>query len=530
MAAILICGATLATGAGRPSGRATVAVHLVPEGVRAVIRLDRAVTRLALDDGDVERMEDVDVLTPGVTWSNDGAALVAEQSFRRVDVLVKPAARERDAKYPAFFRVGTGGVLYGPALKPGDDWRTRLTVTTAHGQIRLPAGTPNIDSSLYIGPAAYVTHGEDAELIVSPDTPTLLRERVTGILATALRTYSTHLGVPLSTRPIAVLAQGGGGLGFRGDVTPGPFMALRFYGPSRQQTSEASASDVTRFVMHEVFHFWNGSLVHNAADAPAWLHEGGAEYAALLASMEAGALDDAGMRDELATALTRCRRALENAGDVGLNDLQELSSDVRYPCGVVIQWATSLGAERAGHGGFFRIWAHMIVAAQARTSRTFTLGDFYAGAGIDPAAPPEPIRLLTVAHGPNRWGKLEAALRALDVELGTAPNPATRRATLIQHLLGQICRSGSRGFYTEPNRIRLQTNPTCTLIPDNSILDRVEGGDVMAMDEKTYDTVRARCAAKEDVHIELDGNRDVAIPCRRDLPPPRDAYLVTRWH
>lgn len=524
--ALLFCGVAFSASA-QNVGQATVTARLAPNGVHAVIQLNRAVTRLAFSEADVERKEDIAVLTAGLAWSSDGDAIVSEQPFRRVELLVKPAARERDAKYPAFFHVGEGGVLYGPALKPDESWRTRLRVNTARGETRLPAGPPNIDSSLYIGPAAYVTRGAEGDLIASPDTPPALREQITTSLATALRVYGTQLHTDLPTRPIVVMAQGGEGQGFVGDVTPGPFVSLRFYGPAENQVNDAYR--VTRFVSHEVFHFWNGSLVSNAEGTPSWLHEGGADFAALLASSEAGALDDAGMRQELGSALSRCKQGLQNENDVALNDLAFLSMHVRYPCGIVIQWAASLSAGRAGRGGFFDIWAHMIAAAQARPGRRFTLADFYQGAGADAAAPPAPIRLLTAEHGAARWDQLTAALEDLGADISAQATPDTRRAALIFHLLAQVCGAGDRGFYTEPGRIRLQTNSTCTLVADNSILTSVEGGDVVAPSEATYAAVQARCAARQDVRIVLDGARPVSLPCRTDLAPAPQAYVVNRW-
>lgn len=524
--ALLFCGVAFTASAERV-GQAAVTAQLSPEGVRATIVLDHAVTRLAFSQADVVRSEDIAILTPGLAWSTEGDAIAATQAFRRVELLVRPAARERDAKYPAFFRVGAGGVFYGPALKADANWRTRLRVITGRGETRLPAGVPNIDSSLYIGPAAYVTHGAEADLIASPDTPAALRERVTTSLATAMRVYSTRLHATLPTRPIVVMTQAGAGEGFVGDVTPGPFVSLRFYGPAEQQLSNAYR--VSRFVSHEVFHFWNGSLVSNAEGAPSWLHEGGADYATLLANMESGALDDAGMRNELGDALTHCRRGLEHEHDVGMNDIAFLSMDVRYPCGIVIQWAASLGAERAGHGGFFDIWAHIIAAARARPSHTFTLADFYAGAGFDASAPPPAIRLLTAEHGPARWPQLIDALKGLGADIGAASTSDTRREAVIFHLLRQVCTSGPFGFYNESTGIRLNANSTCTLLAENDVLTSIEGASLPSVSEATFATVQARCAARQDVRIVLDGARPVSIPCHADLPPAREAYVVNRW-
>jgi hypothetical protein len=324
-----------------------------------------------------------------------------------------------------------------------------------------------------------------------------------------------------------VITQAGPGEGFVGDVTPGPFVSLRFYGSPEEQLSNSYR--VTRFVSHEVFHFWNGSLVTNADGTPSWLHEGGADYAALLVGLDSGALDEAGMRGELGDALTHCRQGLEHEHDAGMNDIAFLSMNVRYPCGIVIQWAAALEAQRAAHGGFFDIWAHMISAARARRQHTFTLADFYEGAGFDANAPPAAIRLLTVEHGAARWPQLTAALEALGADINSASTSDTRREAVIFHLLRQVCTSGPFGFYNEATGIRLNANSTCTLLAENDVLTSIEGANLPAVSEATFAAVQTRCAARQEVRIVLNVNRPVSIPCRADLPAAREAYVINRW-
>jgi hypothetical protein len=110
------------------------------------------------------------------------------------------------------------------------------------------------------------------------------------------------------------------------------------------------------------------------------------------------------------------------------------------------------------------------------------------------------------------------------------PTPESRRDGIVLHLLDQVCKSGRRGFFRELDRIRLQTNETCPLIPDNSILSSVEGQDISALDDFAYEAVRKRCAERDVVGIVLDGERSVAVPCSQDLAPARAAYSIDRWH
>lgn len=518
-------------GDARGQGTAAVTARFTADGVRAVIQLDRVVTRFEFAPGDVERAEDFQILTPGLRL--DGDAVIATRPFRRFEVLVRPLARERDAKYPAYFRVGEGGVLYAPALRAEQStWRTRLRAPTARGQVRLPSGNVvNIDGFIFVGPSIYVDERDGVAVVAAPDTPSALRERVAGTLAIAMRLFTQRLRAELPTPPTIVLAQGGEGSGFVGDVTPGPFMALRFYGPPADQVSEGNTQWVMRYITHEAFHFWNGSLVRNDENAPSWLHEGGADFAALLGGLETGALDEAGMREALGHALTGCRKGLVSQGDVAMNDLEFLPMGVRYPCGIVIQWAATLNVGRASGGerGFFDVWAAMIDAAEQRPARAFTLTDFYDAAGVDPDAPLPVIRLLTQERGDARWDELVSALRQQGAGIDVAPTPDTRMSTVIFHLLRQACSSGSFGYYEDGATITLDAGDQCGSLAGNPVLTEIEGAPVTAINAEAYAAMQVRCAARRELHVELGDGRAVTVACRSALADAPNAYTVHAW-
>lgn len=509
---------------------AAVTVRLTTDGARVTYSLDRRVSSFEFNKASVDRKAEIEILTPAITWTDDGAAVQSARPFKTFELLLRPASRDRDAQYPVLVRVGKGALIYGPALAGSSGWQTRLRVVPSKGDRVMPTGRLSSARAFFTGPATYVFHTQHADYIAPPEMPSRLRDRVEGILGTSLMTYAKQLRVDLDARPIVVLAYDGNGNGFTGDVSPGPLVSLRFHSPVQEQLTDAATSRLTRFVAHEAFHFWNGHLANSEESArAAWLHEGGADYASLLVSTEMGQLDDEGMQRELSTALTNCRRALERQGDVGMDALQFLSRNVRYPCGMIIHWAADLEAKRAGRGGFYDVWAKMIASAGRRKSRTYTVGDFYEAVGREGGEPFPVARRLTAEQGPARWSAVESDLESLGAAIQSGPTPETRREGVILHLLAQVCTSGQRGFYTEPGGIRLQANATCTLIADNSVLTSVEGDDPAALAEATYATVQARCAARESVRVVLDSTRDVAIPCHQDLEPARVAYSVSRW-
>lgn len=508
-------------------GTANVTARLTPDGVRAEVRLSRAVTSFTFDEADVVRDGDFTVLTENLTLSGD--TITSDQPFRRFEVLVRPMTQERDAKYPAFFRLGAGGVLYAPALYADQrSWRTRLRIQTARGEAMAPTAGPEDGGSVFIGPRAYITRIDQALVVAPPDAPRGLFEAAFNELRASMEFYTNALGITLPTQPVLVMTGGGEGQGYVGDVTPGPFVSLRFYGAGWADPAPETRARLSRFVSHEAFHFWNGALLSSAEGTPSWLHEGGADYAALLSANNAGALDDAGVRDALGEALTRCRDALKAQGDVGINTLEFLSQQVRYPCGIVIQWAADLSVRRASGGELdvLDLWGEILNAGMARTPRAFTLADFTGAQGNEGAA--TAISLLTEQSGEARWVSLPEALRGLGAGISEAPTNTTRRTAALFHLLRQNCPGAqSIGFYTESTGLRLDNVPECGALA-NAVLNSLEGGDPTNVSAETFERVREACAQGSGVEAVVN-NEPVRLACERTLPDPANAYIVTRW-
>ena len=520
---LMLCGGAYAQTA---RGVARVEARLTDEGVRAEVSLSRAVTSFEFAEADVAREGDFAVLTEGLTLSGD--TISSETPFRRFTVLIRPMAQERDAKYPAFFRVGAGGVIYAPALiAKGDAWRTTLRFRKNNGQVMVPARGPGEHGSVYIGPRSDVTTTGEAIIIAAPDTPAQLRTAASAEMLRSIEFYTEQTGVPLETRPVLVIAYGGDGSGYVGDVTPGPFVSLRMYGATWSSLDGNSQRGLSRFISHEAFHFWNGSLVSNRQGVPSWLHEGGAEYAALMSARDAGELNEAAVLAALSDAMSRCRSGLQAMGDVGMNHLQFLSMNVRYPCGVVIQWAADLAIRKHSNGerNVLDAWGALTRAALARREREFTLEDFTSYDGVSGAN--GVVTLLTEMSGPARWETLAADLTELGATLEMRPSDVTRRQALLFHLLGQNCTSGNYGFSLDQRGLTLDSSASCGVLSGSPALNSIEGGDAISLSAETYALAQAKCAAGRNVTLVLDGSRSVDVPCRTALPDAPSAYFVT---
>jgi hypothetical protein len=530
----LLCGLWLGlVSAAAPQatpGTASVSVTVAADGARASVALDRPATRFAFASGDMAWDGYAELLTPGLTLK--GRVVEGAAPFRRFEVRLRPSSDEHDGKYPVFYRLGDGGVVHAPAfLADGNSWRTVLHFVLAPGQVRYPARGKVQDGSVFIGPAKLVTVRKGFVAVAAPDVPAWLADLARSDVEAAVRYYGAALRRPLPTKPLLLLNfQPAERSTYVGDVTPGPVVGLRFHGGAWEKPDAQAARGIHVFIDHEGFHFWNGGLTRPADGAPTWLHEGGAEYAALLAGAAAGLVDDTEARRRLGEALNRCRFALRNAGDKGLAQVGFLSNQLRYPCGMVLQWAVDLHVRRAGTGRtVMDVWADTIAAALRHEGRTYALADFYAAAGIADTARFAPAALLVDTSGPERWRTLPAVLEALGAEIGTQVTSDGRRGVLLFHLLGQSCPPGTRRGYYADRQIRLQTTEGCGVLAGDPVLKAVEGGDPFAPSAETYAAVQRRCAASEPVTLTTMDGRTIAAPCGKALGPPPEDYAVRRW-
>jgi hypothetical protein len=516
-------------------GTASVTVRMTADGAVADYALDRPVAAFAFARADTVREGAFELATPGLKLDKD--VVTGPRPFRAFTLRIRPTTEERDARYPVHFRIGGGGVVYAPALL-GDpaQWRTRLVFRTARGQVRAPS-TGEVDQGfVFVGPRALVSEDEGVTVVADPATPLWLVSRTRADLAAGVGAFTRSLGAKLPRKPVLIVKHVPGPRGYNvGDVTPGAVASLRFHGAAWEREDPVAARQIQSFVLHEVFHFWNGGLASPADGTPTWLHEGGAEYASLVGGLKGGVLTEEDVRGRLSEALGRCRTALELSGDKSLSGMGFLSNQVRYPCGMVLLWSVDMRMRGASGGGrnVLDAWARIIRAALARPDHVYTLPEFYAAAGIESGESFAPVNLLVHNSGPERWQALPGALEALGAEIGQTPSAAGRRFSLIFHLLRQNCREMAddvgMGFYTDAATIKLDSPKGCGVLTGDPVLKTIEGGDPFAMSEATYAAVQRRCAAREPVTIVTADDRTLSAVCAAPLAPAPMDFEVRRW-
>lgn len=493
---------------------ATVQARTAMGGVAVTWRLAKPVKEVAFREPDVIR-DRWTVATPGLAM--DKGVVRSERPFDTFKILIVPDAAEVDRVYMGLTRVGAGAILYGPgvALKDID---TTLTLRPGIGETTLP-GKRAIEGYAYLGPNAAVTRKGGGAVVVGASVPTFLSKLMAEGFLKAQAFYGARLGRGLPYEPaLIVTTDSPGPTVFRGDVTNTGVIATRFFGTSWAKPAPDVMDQLSTFVWHETFHLWNGHGIplKDGETAP-WLHEGGAEYGALVAAATSGAIEENQARLSLARRLNGCRSALRNRD----YDPQKLrSGSAVYDCGVVIQWIADLEARKASDGrrDILDLWKTML--AKGRTGAGYGVADFRAALLQDSA-----VKILLDEPGAHRWASLEARLSTLGVSLANAPGRSDYRRAALLHLTAQNC-TGGTGFYTVPEGVKLDTGDRCGVLSGDPVVARIEDHDPMADAEAMFRAVQARCARATPIRYRFQDGRTVEAVCAFPLPDP-EAWAIT---
>lgn len=517
--------AFLATSALAAPG-AQIALKPGADGLTAVFTLSEPVEKFVFDEAAPEVRADTwhapagMSLKDGVLKRDDGKA------FSTFTVTLTPDTAVRDRSYPALTRIGDGWQVYGPYFTAEKAAASSATVTTPRGWLTLPrkvAGKAPLAGYLYMGPATYVSSGA-ATLVTAPNVAKGLRAQIVKAGQGATAYYTRRLGPGPTNKPTLITTRvPGAEEGWQGDVVDGPAMSLRFYG---KDSSTETDGRVASFVAHEAFHFWNrGPFNSREPVKQAWLHEGAAEYGALLAARETGALSEREVGDALAGRLTDCAVAL---GDKGMADKPPKSGKAVYDCGVAIQWAADLKL-RAASGGKHDVldaWREVFAYAKAGDGGYDAKG-FLAAAGMK-ATPDDPLTLLMQPAEGDRWTRLTTAFKSLGANLETGRSDAVDRRALLIAVLSSAC--DNYGFNISETSVQLRMRNSCDLVKGDPSVDAIAGKSLRTDASGAYDAALALCAAGSgEVPMSFEGKVVATLPCRRPLPAPPKAWTVTKW-
>lgn len=506
-------------------------VTLEPDakGVSAKVLLSEAATRFVFEENADDVRQDTwhapadMTLKDGVLSRRDGKA------FSSFTIQLTPDTAPRDRRYPALTRVGEGWQVYGPYFAGKETRAPTATVVAKKGWRALPkvkAGQVSLAGYAYVGPADLIEAGV-ATLVVAPNVSQDLKAQIAKAGQGTAAYYQRRLGVGLPAKPVLIATRvpeftGGG---WQGDTVEGPMMSLRFFGPAVPRLEEAAM--VSGFVAHETFHFWNSRfLASGDAENQPWLHEGAAEYAALLATRELGARDEAAVGKALAEHLTACAESL---GDKDLAEHGPRRNKAVYDCGVLVQWTADLKLRAASNGqrDVLDAWREIFDHARAG-DRRYGVKAFMTAADMT-EADEDPLRLLMQPGQADRWSRITTALTKLGATVTPARSADADRGALMFALLKPLCKGGY-GFYGgQADSITLDTDDRCGVANGNPKVDQVAGHDIIKDASAAFDAAAALCASEgAGVPLAYQGQVVATLPCRK-LPPAPRAWTVTKW-
>lgn len=525
-----VCGLALALMASSALAGPAARVTLTPDakGVVASVVLPQAVTRFAFEENADDVRQDTWRPPADMTLKDGILQRVDGKAFSSFTIQLTPDTAPRDRRYPALTRVGEGWQVYGPYFAGKATPAPSATVISKKGWSALPkarAGQVSLAGYVYVGPSDLVSAGA-ATLVAAPNVSPDLRAQIAQAGQGTAAYYQRRLGVGLPAKPVLIATRVPEFTsGWQGDTVDGPMMSLRFFGPAVAGADEAG--QVSGFVAHESFHFWNSRFLASgdAENAP-WLHEGAAEYASLLATRELGTRSEAAVGKALAGRLTACAASL---GDKDLAEHGPRRGKAVYDCGVVVQWAADLKL-RAASGGrrdVLDAWRGIFVHAQTG-DRHYGVEEFMASAGMS-EADEDPLRLLMRPGQPDRWDRLTAALTELGAAVAPTRSADADRGALMFALLGPICKDSYGFFGGDGDFITLDTGDRCSAANGNPKVDRVAGHDIVKDASAAFDTVATLCASGSgEVPLAYQGQVVATLPCRK-LPPAPKAWTVTKW-
>nr|WP_312164195.1 hypothetical protein [Brevundimonas diminuta] len=509
-AAVMTCGAAASALAQQA---ATVEARSTPGGVAVTWRLAEPTRRVAFLTTAVIR-DTWTMTTPGLTLA-DGA-VEGEAPFQTFEIRISPDKAEVDRIYMSLSKAGEGHVLYGPALTL-KDMDAELMAQLATGEVAVPT-TDAVKGYLYLGPQEALMRHDGVAVVTSPSAPPALTALLRDGFFAAQKFYNARLGDVLPNEPTLIISTDSPGpTGFRGDVTDTGLISLRFHGDMWASPPPDVAVPLGTFVWHESFHLWNGNgmKMRDSGSAP-WLHEGMAEYAALVAAVSSGVVDEGQARIALNTRLRNCRSMLN---DDDYDPARLRKGQAIYDCGVLVQWVADL-EEREGSSGrrdIFDLWKDMLDAG--REGDGYGVADFRARLRPDSA-----VAVLMDGPGAERWAGIEARLTALGVTLEDRPDAGDYRRTALWHMARQHC-TGSLGFFENPDGLQLETGERCGVLSGNPKIAAVEGHDPIAEAEAMFRAVQARCAAAAPVRYRTLEGRLIEAECKAEMVMPKVAAV-----
>ena len=420
-------------------------------------------------------------------------------------------------------------LLPGTALR----WQWQAPAVLQRGahhpnEVSLAIGAAEVDAELQhsaneaqrrLGMVEYVFLGRrpaqdlgGAWLMMDAAVPAETAARVRQDLMSSVKAYAQAYGqaLPGSGALVVTLSELPG---FHGDTTPGRMMRLRL----PRDAGTLSPEDLGLFVAHEAGHWWNSGLYRSDAARP-WLHEGHAEWMALLQQAQAGQLAPQRWVERVEAYVNACLAARGEQVAAKLPTGRRGSED--YACGVsLMQLAQAVHAGRVpkAQAPLHRLAGLHAGGAELTVARLQAWAD-----GEQPAW----LHRLSLDPEQGFATGLIAAMQTIGLadpialESSAPLNAGLRRsmaADLTRQLMMADC-AGASSFWSMNDGSQLDADMRCSSLRLGQRLTQLQGRSLVNEPVEAWDAVQAACQRGEAIQLGYADGGKSQQPCLPTFP------------
>lgn len=509
----------------------TVQLHYrVPAGVTALDRWQ--------DDEAARHVWQTLVRPVGGCARVEPARLVFPAGCRDALLRITPASLNRDATYEAAQPVGGQGVLLhmsfytataaghglrwtwrpprgGLVVREGEVARRPVSVAITAAQVAAARAQPDsreAEDALQAKRHVYLGHAAlrplpGGVLLRDPTLDAAREQAIVDMLTVSLSQLRSVYGRGLSG-PVAVLPVAEDRPGFHGDTDGHRMMRLQL---DQNAQRFGRLLPLQHFVAHEVAHWWNAGVFHSDPGR-AWLHEGHAEWTALLLTHTAGLRSAQDVADELAQAATQCLDVRDDTPAARLPAGRGRGMEA-YACGLALWSLAQLqhGPQAGASPLAVLAGAHLQAGALLREADVARWAD-----GGDHGPMNELLLDEQVGFRSGFTQRLGVWAQAREPQ-GSAELSTGQRMSIAQKLMSALMRSdcgGAQGFWVLNDAFRVDEVPGCQHLRAGQEPVRLEGHAVIDQALEAARAAADRCAAPGgELRLDLRSGEALALPC-----------------
>jgi hypothetical protein len=471
------------------------------------------------------------------TLDEDGHSVVSKRPlsvFRfRLAPSNLPFIREHDPLVS--FSDGSVLVFGGYIELDANNWKTRLTIRqSSNHEVVLHSNNVSVNTFkaviqmncyqrcntyFYLG-SNNLRRYKSANFLLDPSLPSWIRELLSDISPKLLQFYSQQVGRSPQVTPLIAVSMNGlkdEGTNHWGDAIDRKFIRLTLYGSGWNNHTEENRVKFLKFLAHELFHIWNAdSTINISNENEWWLLEGSADYAAITALVESGAVKHDWAIRELTLSINRCAIGLK--GQSLSNAISDRARNrVAYDCGAALYFLadSKTRQQRTRDSKFFQMFSSI------DHSRNASVLSFAAYARLD-AGDSIATFILDVSNNHSREFSDRYLALAPTGLLESDPETEILDASvyiqeLFSQVLGQDCSAGF-GYWRTEAGYKVDSNMGCASFNSFPVIIGIDGHDFSLGSRKAYDAAQRACSSRTPAKFAVAGQeKPIEWTCKTDI-------------